>query len=48
MIKPLVNRMEQELENKDFVKAFATLVELRNHTSELKQWLMVKIGDDRI
>ena len=47
-LKPLIVKMENQLENKDFVQAFSTLVELRNYTSELKQWLMVKIGDDRI
>ena len=48
MLKPLIIKMENKLENKDFVQAFSTLVELRNYTSELKAWLMVEIGKDSV
>lgn len=48
MLKPLIVKLENELEKKDFVQAFATLVELRNYTTELKSWLMVEIGRDNV
>lgn len=46
-MKPLIVKMEQHLENKDFVQALEVLVELRHETSDLKQWLLVEISKQK-
>ena len=47
MLDSLVTKLHNQLNDKDYVQAFATIVEMRNATSELKNWLMIEISKEK-
>ena len=46
-LDPLVTKLHNQLNDKDYVQAFATVVEMRNATSELKNWLIIEISKEK-
>ena len=47
-LNPLVIKLHNQLNDNDYVQAFSTVIEIRNITSELKNWLMIEISKEKV